>query len=1571
MKRLLKILKRTFLALLILIIILCIAVNTTPVQNWLVSFAANRLSKDLGTKVSVKKVDFSLFNKANILGVFVEDRKNNDTIFYAGSIDISITDWFFLKQSSELKKLQLSDAVIKMNRVDSVWNYQFILNHFASSDTTKTTSTKKFDIKEVGIKNLRLIKDDAWRGEIITVVVEDLKVNADSLLFNKNKLHFNTIWVNKPYVNIQKYKGTRPENYIFPVVKNSKSDNPLKLFANNVHINEATLAINHHYGAFANGFDGAHILFNPLNVNIDNLKVIDDVLKGDLSINAKERSGLEIKNLTTKIKWTPRIMELANLDLQTNKSHIKNYYAMKYNNFDDDFAEYETNVIMDARFKNSFINSDDIAFFSSSLKTWKKELQISGNFLGTVSDFNVEKIIAKEKNNGTIISGNFGMKGLPDIEKTFIKFNDGNIKTNFKDLSAIIPSLKGTSTPNLAAMGAIEFNGSFNGTISNFITQGSINTALGSIKANLAMQLPKGLTPMYKGDLSLTNFDFKTFINNNQFGVVDFEGKFDGKGFNLSDLNTKLDGAFKQFTYNGYTYKNIKTNGAFLNKYFNGEIKVDDPNFHLNGIVEANFSNSKPAFNILADITKSNFQAVNLTKNYLYFTGLLDLNFTGSNIDNFLGTAKLLNASIGNHNQDLKFDSLTLESKIIDSLKYLHFAANDFNADVVGDFSILNLPICFQSFLHRYYPSYINEPATVPQNQKFSFSVTTRYIEPYLQLFDKNINGFNDANLTGNIDIKNSKFGLQLNLPYGRYKNYILTDANVYGNGTTDSLFLRADITDFKVSDSFSFPNTNLNIVSSNDFSDVKLKTRASNTLNEADLNALLETTPNGIKINFNPSSFILNDKKWMLDKEGEISLFKNFTEAKNVKFIQGFQEISFETEQSNGGNTNTLDIKLKDVVAGDIASLLLKGTQIEGLANGTIHVDDIFGNMQANTDLKLTEFSFQNDSIGTAFIQANYNNKTKLIKANLQSPNKLYNFDANAIIDLSDTATTPINSTFNLQNSKLDIVQKFIGTDVFSNINGFGTGVLNIKTKGKDIALLGNVKINNTSLKVNFTQVTYNIDSANLAFTDDGIDFGEFSIKDSLGNVGIVKGKLYEKYFNNIVFDFDLQTNKMLLLNTQATDNDKFYGSVIGKSSLKFKGPQEDCVLTISGEPTENSKITIPNKNGKLSNDASFIVFKPIGKEMEVVQKNSNFNLLVNLDVMANNKIAFDVILDEATGDIITAKGNGRLKLSVGNNTNLDMRGRLAIEEGNYNFNWQSIIKKPFQLRKGENNFIEWNGDPYDANMHIDAMYEAKNISTRDLIGNNNNASFSSASKNFRDDVYVISTLSGKLMRPDIKFKFDFPANSPIKNDDVFDRFRKRIEADDNEMIKQVAYLIVFNSFAPYGEQSIAQTNFTSIGVNTISSIVTKEINKSITNLLYKITKDKSLIFDLSSAVYSSNDLFSNGSVSATSTQFDRYNVKVKVAKSFLDDKLRVNFGSDFDINLRTATQTGNFQWLPDVNIQWSLNETNNLLLVVFNKNSLDISGNTLGRRTRQGFGITYKKDFDNSPFKKEEEIK
>ncbi|MDE3235930.1 MAG: translocation/assembly module TamB domain-containing protein [Bacteroidota bacterium] len=1559
-----------------------IAIQTSYVQNWLVGFATKKLSAQLGTEVRIKNINLSLLNKLNMEGVLVRD-KQKDTILYAGALKVRITDWFFLKDRAELKYLGLEDAVVKMQRKDSTWNFKFIIDHFASSSPKqkKKSGGIELNLKKVDLKNVSFIKNDQWRGELMTAKVGSMLLDADNINLNKSIFNINEITLDKPFFSIQDIPELRPDSihkrdHMAPLIDTGLQMNPgdLMVKMNKLTIKNGTLEIHGNQEAPVSYFDGSHLVFNKLNATFEHFVLNKDTLRSDIDINAKERCGLDVKRLKAKLHITPHIMEFASLDLQTNKSRLGDYYAMKFKAFNHDFGEYIDDVIMDAKFKDAKVYSDDIAFFAPELKSWKQEATVSGIFLGTVADFNVKNLFIKSGGKSYVSTPHYSMKGLPYLDKTIIDFSNGTIKTNYSDVASFAPVVKDVKVPDLVALGDILFKGDFKGTFINFSTNGVLTSSLGGVTANVTMQLPKRKDATYSGSITTNHFNIGKFLETDQLGYVDFSGKISGSNFSVDKLKTSIEGKISSLDFNGYNYSNITTNGTFQKKYFNGEVKIDDPNLDFDSNIEVDLSKADPSFNILGDIVKSNLKELNFANKKLQLTGLLDVNFTGKNIDKFLGTAKFLNANIKSEETELSFDSLTLTSIYIDSVKYLKLASNEINGSISGEFTILDLPNSFQSFLHQYYPSYFAAPRTISNAQKFNLSLKTNYIEPYLKLYDKRLEGFNDADISSYVNTKDNIFNLSVKLPYGKYKKYSITGTDLQVKGNNKKVDLNGQVASIQVSDSLSFPNTFIKISAGNDHSLVSLKTSASNALNEASLNADVFTLEDGVRIHFNPSSFVLNDKKWNLEKQGEIVVRRNFVGAQNVKFSQGFQEITVETEEEDGGNINNLVVNLKNVVLGDITSLFMKEPKLEGMATGNIHLRDFYGPFNVEADINTQQFRFNDDSVGIVGLKANYNAKDGKINFNVIAPDQEYNIAADGYYNIKDSTGNPLRTVINLKHTKINFIQQFL-TDIFSDLNGYGTGQLTIAGNPNSPDLLGDIYLEKAGLKVNYTQVYYNIDSARIKFEDDGIDFGEFFIHDERKNKALIKGKLYEKQFKHMVFDFDMFTNKLLMLDTKPKDNPQFYGKAIGKAALSFKGPENKAVMTVIAEANDTSHIFIPNSSSKESGEADFIVFKQVGTEMESMQSQSNFNLSVDLDLTANNKVNIDVILDPLSGDVIKATGNGHLRIKAGTTDPLTIRGRYNIENGRYDFNFQSLIRKPFIMKADAGNYIEWNGDPFNADIHVDAQYTADNISTKDLLSSQSLQSTSAQSSlqsasTYRGQVFVIASLRNKLSKPDISFKLDFPQGSPIKNDANFADFLSVIEKEQNEMLKQVTYLIVLDRFAPYGEAGNANTNFTNIGVNTISQILTRELNKTISNLLYKLTKDKSLHFDLGSSVYSSADIFSNG-ISANTNTLDRSTLNFKIGKSFFNDNIIVTFGGDLDFNLTASTtQTGNLQWLPDLNVEIVLTKDKKLRALIFSKNSLDVNGTTLGRRNRQGVGLSYKRDFEKIFGTKEDEI-
>ncbi|HVZ25119.1 MAG TPA: translocation/assembly module TamB domain-containing protein, partial [Sediminibacterium sp.] len=743
------------------------------------------------------------------------------------------------------------------------------------------------------------------------------------------------------------------------------------------------------------------------------------------------------------------------------------------------------------------------------------------------------------------------------------------------------------------------------------------------------------------------------------------------------------------------------------------------------------------------------------------------------------------------------------------------------------------------------------------------------------------------------------QLSLSLAVPTGRYDNYNFTGMYLSGQGTNDTLSLDGSISSVQVGDSLRFPNTHLTVKSRLDHSIVTIRTSTENALKEAILAADVYTQKNGAKIQFRPSSFLLNEKKWALEDAGELLLQKNLVQAKNIRFVQGFQEISVENAYPVTGITgNNLVVKLRNVILGDLSAAFFKKPRLDGVTSGNVSLNDLTGHFTAQADMTVEQFRINDDSIGLVNLTAAYDQATGELPFAVHSPNDGYHFDARGKYNLRDTTGQSFETDIQLNNSLVDILHMFLG-DIFSDIHGRAKGNLRISGDLNSPDLKGDIDLKNASLKVNYTQVTYTIDSAHIRFTDDGIDFGSFPIQDRYKNTGLVTGKLNEKGFRNLIFDFDLTTNKLLLIDTKATDNQQFYGTAIGSSTLRLKGPESNARMTIEAVATDSSHIYIPNSVSKESGTADFIVFKQYGTELVNSKQKTNFNLTVDLDVTANNKVVIDVILDELTGDVIRATGNGKLKIHAGTIDPLTIRGRYNIEHGSYVFNFQAFVRKPFELLPESGNYIEWSGDPFRADIHIDAQYIAERVSLSELVSNLN---LSPTVQGYRGDVYVIAQLRDKLNKPAITFRIDFPQGSPVKSDNEFQQYLTRLEKDQNEILNQVAFLILFNSFQPINgfnnTSGISPYSVTSIGVNTISQVLTRSVNKVVSNLLYKLTGDKGLRFDVGTSVYSSANIISNGNISAGSStnKLDRTRVDLKFGYAFANNNIIVTVGSDID---------------------------------------------------------------------------
>ncbi|HEX2535024.1 MAG TPA: hypothetical protein VHK69_14870, partial [Chitinophagaceae bacterium] len=1058
------------LLVLLALICLCIAfLQTEWGQNWIARRVTARLSRDLQSRISIDHISIGFFNKMNLQGVLVEDQKK-DTLLYAGLVRVNITDWFFFKDKADLKYIGLENAVINLQRTDSVWNYHFLEKYFGGSGggSTDTSAGIQFSLQQVRLRNVRFNQRDGWVGKDLYARVTALDLDADDISLERKVVDIPEIVLQDPYFHLYNYTGNRPPRPKTPSAPKAAAKPGLQWNTAgwNVHIGRIRLS----NGQFRNDndslqattafFDGQHIDFNRITGTITGFRFQDDTVRYVADLATRERSGLMVQSLKARATMHPRMMEFADLYLKTNRSLLRDYFSMRYESMAD-MSDFIHAVTMTGRFRDATVFSDDLAFFAPAIRDWNRNIQVTGNVRGTVDDL-TGKNLKIQAGTSTYINGDVSILGLPDIQKTFIDLKASDLRTTYADVASFVPAIRNVRAVNLPALQYLRFRGSFTGFVNDFVTFGTLQTGLGTLVTDLNMKLPANGEPVYSGSLRTQDFRLGTLLRNGPLGAVSFTGDVKGSGFQWNTLDLGIDGTVHSIAYGKYTYRNITANGRLNNRMFDGRFVIRDPNAsaRLNGIID--LRGAQPVFNVDADVDYVHLKPLQLFEEDLRISGKFNLNFQGASIEDFIGDARIQQATLRTDGREIVLDSLVLQSSYAQGVRTLRARASELDASVTGNFDLKSLPDAVTLFLSRYYPAYIRKPAKAIKPQSFTFDIRTGTIEEYVQLLDKRFSGFNNSRITGGLDIGTNSMSIDADVPYFTFADrYRFSDVRVNGRGNLDSLTLTGSVTNAEISDSLNFPQTTFSIVARNDVSDINISTTANQTINQADLSARMRTFSDGAEFLFNNSSFVLNGKKWTIAEGGELNFRRNTVVQGALELRESNQEITVTTVPSeDGANWNDLHVSLKNLNLGDISPFLMKNNRVEGLLTGEVVVVDPQGRFNVTADLRTDELRLDNDSIGQVKASVNYTNATGLLTANGGNLDPEHQIKFDMALDLKDSANVFRDRISVLPvNYPVKILERFIG-GLFSDLQGFVTGNLDILGEGSETQYVGKARL-------------------------------------------------------------------------------------------------------------------------------------------------------------------------------------------------------------------------------------------------------------------------------------------------------------------------------------------------------------------------------------------------------------------------------------------------------------------------------------------------------------------------------
>jgi hypothetical protein len=174
-----------------------------------------------------------------------------------------------------------------------------------------------------------------------------------------------------------------------------------------------------------------------------------------------------------------------------------------------------------------------------------------------------------------------------------------------------------------------------------------------------------------------------------------------------------------------------------------------------------------------------------------------------------------------------------------------------------------------------------------------------------------------------------------------------------------------------------------------------------------------------------------------------------------------------------------------------------------------------------------------------------------------------------------------------------------------------------------------------------------------------------------------------------------------------------------------------------------------------------------------------------LNLEVTPSAEVL--LIFDRKIGDIITGTGSGNIKMDISPLGNFTMYGNYVISKGSYLFTLKNVINKKFKITEGGT--INWNGDPFEADINLDAVYKLRTSLNEILV---------SDSSKRRVPVDCVIKMTDKLMNPTIKFDIKLPQSDERIQNDV----RAAINTDnESELNKQMFSLLMLGRFFPPNE--------------------------------------------------------------------------------------------------------------------------------------------------------------------------
>ena len=1342
------------------------------------------------------------------------------------------------------------------------------------------------------------------RVAIRDVYIEDLQhdtlfyagevyVHFSPVRLLRNEIRFSHVRVRDVYANMYRLPdGTWNYRFILPLLKSNKEESDHEL-SNLLAVKDVQLdRIRVRYDAYHAQLTHAAMDLNHLT----NEELDAQITEWAMEVTNGET--LKVESMKAHVILNDTILAFPTLSARLPRSKLDiSGMEVKFPAGDTLYLSQSAHdITFGLIFHEAELVPADVALFVPGMRGLTRAVTLNGAIGGTLDSLYLQDI-AVRYNGKTVMEGNISAVGLPDLTNPYLRADLQNFQTNAAQLQDFLSQLRSRPVrlpQEIHRLGTIRYRGLAEGHLQNLTLHGAFRTALGTITTDGTIRSDSAFQKMkYQARVVGRRFRLGRMIGVEPLSSVTLDVHSDGT-IQQGEVHGKVDAKVRELTYNGYTYNDLRFDGKYEPKRYEGQCNINDPHLTaaFDGVVDLHEINPEVNFNLRCDHFDSEPLGIEALGKGLKTRFNLAVDMNGSETDRISGYMVLDSLFIATDKDSILMKQLTLlASGEVGHIKSFTLRSDYLMAQADGVFRYKDMTPAVQAMLHHYLPSAVAAPKSEWLPVLLSIRADGQRLRDIQRLYTASFTLSDHPTFTLDARLEpreEPKVDIRFFAPGVRAGNTPVHDITLTLN-TIDTLRHnggQGSGLSFSVSAEAMQMQTVLSMLAYHDTLLTHLTLRQQEQVDELLPEGWRELTPRQLQralsadlsnkernkvlvaaqragnyggdircvthfaryadqplidLHIMPSTLLLRDSLYRLsDSRVTWCAADTTVHVEHFAFEGGGQHLRAHGIASRQA-TDTLEVDLQKINAAYVVPFLLPVQTImfNGLLTGKAQVTNTLRKPNVETIVHVDSMGLNGCWFGDAEVDLHIDDSLHF-HADVNRPKyRLVALDGKALFD----GTGRWNLDMQANGVPLDFINHWTSS-VLTDLTGTATGRVVVGGKKGETYVLLRAAAKNASLTLPWTGARYTIPEDTIIMDTTAILFPNVHLVDKEGHRVEVQGGITHDQFRNFHLDLHVQAHEAIVF-----DDDRpgqmLRGHVYANGKVDVTGNEDDIRVVAEAETARNSSFRLSIDNVSTAYETNFIHFV---EHPELQTDSVEEHDLDNIDTPVKE------LLQKANAP------TGRCLLQLGIDINPMLQFQLVLGERNGDViqaRGSGALRLTYDTGTGDVRLL----GTYDIERGT-LSYTVGNVIRKEFtIGNGSTIVFSGDATNpqlnvtakyrvtanlkdlFGDEVDQLATsrtnipvltclhLSGHLNNPTLSFSLEFP----LSDQSVQQQVRQVINTDEM-LMRQVIYLLVFGRFFTPDYMSNSQYATLNSTYSLLSSTVTSQINawlSKLTNIL------------------------------------------------------------------------------------------------------------------------------------------